>query len=255
MKNSLRWMLCVLLILSLFSYMTACSSDDSGNSKDMGSDSTETVENTYETPLKAYAEYMSGPGSDLDKEMKVYNGWAEEEIKEIHTILKKLWPEDGPEVWERAWHLSVMNGSYEDQFGKDAKMSYVIDEKVELSKEDLEKYQQELDGLVKKWEEDWADGGPESDVTEWIEAGAISEADGKKLLDVFEAFIDKMGEAQIEEGYKLSTSVTISGSELEEDYEKKRSFLVFKVDGRWVLQLTDQSVMPVCYRMYVLGFY
>lgn len=218
----------------------------------------EADENTYETPLKAFAEYMSTPAPAWDKIPAVYNGWAQKEVKEIYKVLGQIYDElkvtemDIEEAWSRPWTNPMTD--YEREFGRDAQMSYVINETKEMTPEEQEEYQKGLGIFARERKEKW-NGDAHDYVADMVEDVKISEALAQELLDACRAYMDKLESAVIEEGYWVKATVTITSSALEEPHQENVRFLVYKVDGRWVLCLVPMryySLDPVYYYIYAL---
>ena len=188
------------------------------------------VFNTYKTPLALAEKAANNKKASvaLDKQVAMLNGFCEDEYKEIVKVLKKSdYYEDMLEQYEEQIEY------YKDEYGSNYKIKYKITNKEKIDKDELK----ELRDEIREMGEEMLYELEEAD-SDYYEEGAdelgISESQAKKIVKAMKSVAKTLKKAKITEGYTLTVTETIKGSELDEPEEDEYEIEVYKINGRWV---------------------
>lgn len=206
--------------------------------------------NTYKTPVNLAISYMNSKNANakIDDIVKLLNGFCESEAKSLLKTFKKtdVYDENKDDLIQA---LEDGIEDMEDEYGKNFKYSYKVEEKDKLEKEDLKEFREELKNLrdqlgdlldeTEDWDsDDWEDLADEM---------GVSKAQAKNMVADLEKLHKSLKSIKVTNGYELSVVVALNGSELDEPEEEDMEFRVYKVNGRWVsmdtLQLALMSVI------------
>ena len=128
----------------------------------------------------------------------------------------------------------------EDDYGKNVKFSYEIEDKEKLDEDDLEDYQdayQQLGDLgvdVVKMASDHAE-----DIEDYTD-GDVKEKDVEEIADHVKAFAKELKDVKITDGYEVDLTVKIEGKDDED--EADLTIAVLKMDGKWVISLNHRDL-------------
>lgn len=195
------------------------------------------LSNTYKTPVKIMENLANSKRfvSTYDKSAKMLNGFCKNEVDAILKLAKKV---DGYEDAMEDAKDSFEDGIQElkDEYGNNYKISYIIDDKEKLEKDDLKKVRDALRELADNYEElaDEADDFDSDDWEDFADEVELSKANAKKLVAAVEDLGKICKTAKVSAGYELTLTKRITGSELDEPEEDETTMRVYKIDGRWV---------------------
>ena len=65
----------------------------------------------------------------------------------------------------------------------------------------------------------------------------ISRSDAKKLAKEVESICSELKKAKVTAGYELELTIKVKGSELDEPEEEELTICVYKINGRWFLDV------------------
>lgn len=195
--------------------------------------------NTYKTPINSMVQILNSKKyiSPIDQNLKMLNGFAKSEYKEIYNLLKKS--ENYIDAMEEAEEefLDQIEENKEE-YGSNYKVSYKITDKVALEKDDLKDFRDDLRGFADEIKDEILDETDEYDSDDWEDMADeldISKENAKKVVKSLEKIQKKYKNAKVSAGYKIEADILISGSELDEPEEEDVTFYIYKVDGRWVI--------------------
>jgi predicted tellurium resistance membrane protein TerC len=203
------------------------------------------VFNTYKTPIKLMEKSANAKKASavLDRRIEMLNGFCEDEYKEIAKIMKKSDNyEDTLEYYEESIDYN------KDEYGSNYKIKYKIVDKEKLDKDELREVRDSIREDGERQLEDWQDMDDE-DYEEAAEELGITKSQAKKYYKERESVAKTLKKAKVTEGYVLTVSVTITGSELDEPEEDEYEISVYKVNGRWV---SSGALSMLLYYNYVL---
>ncbi len=195
--------------------------------------------NTYKTPINSMVQVLNSKKyiSFVDQNLKMLNGFAKSEYKEIYNLLKKS--ENYIDAMEEAEEEFLEQiEENKEEYGNNYKVSYKITDKEALEKGDLNDFRDELRDIADVIDE-ILEEAEEYDSDDWedmADALDISKEDAKKIVKCLEKIQKKYKDAKVSAGYKIEADILISGSELDEPEEEDAEFYVYKVDGRWVME-------------------
>ena len=229
MKKLLALLLAMVMVLSL----AACGDND--NDKDNKSEGSQ--KNTYETPLELTMKEANEKDASkvMERRIAILNGLCEEEYKAMLEILKKSEDYNEEEIEER---YEEQIEEMKDEFGSDYKYAYKIEEKETLDKDELKDLQDDLKDF-KNLLEEFLERTKDLDSSDWGDLAdemGLSVSDAKDVVSVLEDVCKVMDEAKVTEGYRLSVTVTVKGSNLEEPKEETSTICVYKIGGRWIAE-------------------
>lgn len=220
--KAMKKVLALLLALAMVLALAAC---EFGGGK--GDDK---KKDTYETPLKLVIETENADNFDdaIESRIAQLNGLCQDEYEGVFEILMKtsLYDED------------EMQDSFEDQleekedtYGKNWECSYEINDEEEIDEDDLEDYQDEIRDAAEETLE-MLENMTDDDILEIADYLGLTESGAEKFVKYMTDICKTMADIEITEGYELDVTMTIEGSEDEED--KDQTYIVYKANGCWV---------------------
>jgi hypothetical protein len=201
------------------------------------------VGNTYKTPitLAEKAANTKKASAAIDKQVATLNGFCEKEYKEIAKILKKSDAyDDVLESYEEQIEY------YKEEYGSNYKIKYKITDKDKIDKDELKELQEKIRDMGEEmlYEYEEADSDYYEEIADEM---GISESQAKKILKSMESVAKTLKKAKVTEGYTLTVTETIKGSELDEPEEEEYEVEVYKINGRWV---SSSAISMVIYGVY-----
>ena len=196
--------------------------------------------NNYETPLKLVEDFLNDrTHKDPIKDMtKLLNGLCVDEVNAIIKVLEKSEQyEDFEDRGKEQFELIVEN--FEEQFGDDYKFSYKIEEKEKLDKDDCDDYEDKIKDVAKLFNQALKefDDYDSDDWKEMADQLGTSRADAKKLVEKMRDLQKELKNVKVSAGYELVLNFMISGNQLDETNEQELSICVYKINGRWFLDI------------------
>ena len=192
--------------------------------------------NTYKTPLQTAEKLLNMKSVEkiVDKAPSLLNGFGTSEAKSILKIIKKSdtykdTMEDAEDYFDDAID------TLKDEYGNNYKIKIKVEDKEKLDRDDVREFRDQLRDIG-EYRDDLKD--LESDDFEDIadELG-ISKSKVKDMVKEAEDFCKRCKSAKVSKGYELSIVVSIDGSEADDPEELDLNICVYKVDGRWVLDV------------------
>ena len=204
---------------------------------------TKKANNNYETPLKLMMRFMNGKEkSFVNASVKNLNGFSELELTNIFAFMKKS--DDFQELLEELQEsYSEDIEDMEDEYGKNYKCSYVIEDKEKLEKDDLKAFKEEIKSAAKSLK-NMIERTEEYDSDDWEDIAdrtGFTKAEAKAFIKLYEALYEQWHSVDVTEGYELEVTMIIDGSELDEPEEDETTIFVYKVNGRWIC---DEMLSP-----------
>lgn len=192
--------------------------------------------NNYMTPVKTMEKYANMDEYPSEKAYLAYsNGLAKREWKQIFEIMHNsdAYMETKDEIEDAAVK------AYErrlNTYGDDYKIQYEVLGKLELEKSELRDYRSELQYYFDSFEDivDAAEDFSSEDWADMAEAVDLRKSETKELVVAFRSLVETVDRVSVEKGYELEVEQIITGSELEEPEENEISYVVLKVNGRWI---------------------
>lgn len=192
--------------------------------------------NNYKTPLNIELKFINSRKaiSTFEESIIATNGFAEDELKEIFSIIKKSDDFDEDELSEFAEEII---DDYIDEYGENYKAKYVIDDKEELDKDELRDVKDQLKEtakLINDFVEEVEDADSD-DLEEAAEDLGLTRSEFKKLIKAYEKLAKEFKNAKITKGYELDIHFVFNGSELDEpEVLDEYTTRVYCINGRWV---------------------
>lgn len=164
-------------------------------------------------------------------QLNLSNGLAESEAKDLLKIMKKAEEYDADDMKD-AFEEKVEG--LEDEYGKNYKYYYKVEDKDKIDKDELKDVEDELqDGARDMYDE--IKETETDELEDMAEMMGLKKSDAKKLKNIMEGFYKKMKKAKVTAGYELEVTYFVKGSELDEPEELGEDTIeVYKVNGRWV---------------------
>lgn len=208
------------------------------------------VTNTPEAPVKAMVEQSNTKkiSNYGDYMVKSLNGFAKDEVMKIYNIRMKS--EDFEDrINENIDSYDEYVEDMKDEYGDNYKYSYKVEEKEELEKEDLRDFKDQIKKYAETLKEaiDRTDDFDSDDWEEFAEHYDLSKSEAKDLVKAWEALRNELKDIKVTEGYELTVTVTLDGSELDEPEEEEETVRVYKVNGRWISSQAISVIMGIFY--------
>lgn len=209
---------------------------------------------SYKTPVKAAVSSMNAKKLDLeDTFINSMGGFGKSELKTIYKILSssdnfKDYKEDREERFED------MLDDTKDDYGKNWKVTYKIEDKDKLDKDDLKDAKEEIKDTANSLI-DWADDILDMDnsaLKDTADEMGLKKDDLKKLAQTAKELGKKLKKANVSAGYDLDVNIQIKGSDDDEDYDTDMT--VVKVGGKWVALSAVTSYSQLSGLFYELGY-
>ena len=192
--------------------------------------------NNYMTPVKTMEKYANMDEYSSEKAYLAYsNGLAKREWKQIYEIMHNsdAYMETKDEIEDAAVK------AYEKKlntYGDNYKIQYEVLGKLELEKSELRNHRSELQCYFDSFEDivDSAEDFSSEDWADMAEALDLRKSEAKELVAAFRSLVETVDRVSVEKGYELEVKQIITGSELDEPEENELSYVVLKVNGRWI---------------------
>lgn len=126
---------------------------------------------------------------------------------------------------------------YQDEYGDNFRISYTVEDKIELENSDLRDYQKEYRQSVKD-AESFIEEAEDFDADDWgdfADSLDLTRAQAKKLVQAVKKALKDITRTEVTAGYELDVVKTISGDALDEPKETSGTVRVVKVNGRWII--------------------
>ncbi len=190
--------------------------------------------NTYKAPLDRYMDYMNSRSYSMDKEMSVFNGFAESEFRLFEMCHRMT--DDYLE--ERKDDFSDDVEYRKSEYGTNYKYSYAIESKDKLNGKELNEFEDSLQDIAEILQViiEYTDGFNSKDWEDFADSADLSVTQAKLYIVATKNLYQELKNAEVTEGYELDLNIIIKGSSLDEPEEHEKTMLVYKIDGRWVAE-------------------
>lgn len=197
----------------------------------------------YKKPIKTMVGLMNSRSTDMMKYYEVMDNPVEYKYLQDYNALLK--GSDYDDVLDDASEtLEDMYDEFEDDYGKNWKVSYKITKAKKLKKHDLEDYEDSINNSAKSEEsslewygvDDYEDADYYDDYVEYLEDtfdADLGKNGEKKLCDICKSHIDGLEKAKVQDGYRVDLKLTIKGKD--DDDTDKHTMTVLKVNGKWYI--------------------
>ncbi len=207
--------------------------------------------NTYKTPLNLMADRANEKKASkiLDAEIDTLNGLCEKEYKALMKLMQKSDDYDEEEI-EEGYEEDI--DAMKDEYGKNYKYSYKIEDKDKIDKDELKELRSEIKSLAKEIKS-VLDEMEDYDSDEWEDLAdelGLKKSQAKKLEDILEDVYKELKSVKVTKGFELTVKTTLKGSELDEPEEDEVTICVYKINGRWVSEEALSSLYVFAYLLY-----
>lgn len=195
----------------------------------------------WKAPIKDVINEMNSDEVDMENEIvNMYGGLGKKELKKIYKIVsssknfKDYEDESEDSFKDRAEDL-------EDEYGKNWKYSFEIDDKDDLDKDDLKDVKDEFKATGKDLI-DFADRILDLDNDDLKDLADDMGLKKDELKDLAEAIKDlgkAIKSADVKKGYEVELEVKIEGKD--DDDSTDEEITVVKADGNWVIPTLIQE--------------
>ena len=230
-KKTVRTVLTAAILACLLLGLSACSGINLG------------VGGSRNDPLKVAEKLYNSKSIKIETLVdELLNGVDGGYVSEIVKIMKKS-DELCDYVDDLEDEFSEYYENVSDYCGKNFKLKFLYDEiedYYEYSRSDLKYQRDEIRDLADEcldFAEEFRDY-KSSEIRELAEDLDLSTGDLKKLVSYFEKLGNKLADADVSEGYELEIEAKATGSNLDEPEEITLDFDVFKVNGKWISDLS-----------------
>ena len=189
--------------------------------------------NKYTTPLDLQMDVQNAKTYKAYEKasLSLTNGLADSEMKDLLKIMKKS---DEYDAEDEAEDFEEEVEDLIDEYGKNYKFYYEIEDKDKIDKDDLKDAEDELQDEARDMYKQIKNTDLE-DLEDSFDEMGLSKSDAKKVKKLMEGFYKDLKEAKISAGYELEVTYYVKGSELDKPEERyETTVYVYKVDGRWV---------------------
>ena len=190
-----------------------------------------------------------------DKYIETFtNGYLASELKNILKIVSKMDDyediyDDFKDDWEYQYEVGV------DEYGKNLKVTLKFEEKEEIKSKDLKSYQETFRGYgdtLKNYVKRYKDLDKD-DIKELAEDFGLKKSDLDKGIEYLDKIADALRKCDVKEGYELDYTVTIKGSEDENEYDN--TFVAIKINGHWINPTSFTTVLRQVLRYFDISIY
>lgn len=192
--------------------------------------------NTYKSPIKATEKLLSSKSFNqvIKRAPAVLNGFGESEAKTLIRIVKKTdaYKENKEDIEDGFDKLIDM---LEDNAGKNYKIQLKVVDKDELERDDIKAFRDQLRNIGDQGKT--LEDLDKDDIEDMADETGLSKAKVKKIIKVAKGFCKDCDKAKVKKGYALTVEVKVTGRKLDEPLEMEIPVNVFKVDGRWVIDV------------------
>ena len=123
-----------------------------------------------------------------------------------------------------------------DEYGDDYKISYKIEWKEKLDKDDLKEMKEDIKDFAMDLK-NVIDIYEDLESDQWKEVAdelGLSKANAKRIPKLLDDLYDELRSAKVTKGYELEVILRINGEYLDEPEEEELTLYVYKINGRWV---------------------
>lgn len=203
--------------------------------------------NNCYTPVKVMQKLSNTEEISFDKmNLGAMNGLGNKEWKKIYKILRNS--DTFMETMDYFEELFLDSyADKQDEYGDDFKITYEEVGKSELSKSELRDYRSNLQDMVDFFE-DAADEAKDYDSDDWSDMAdelELTKAECRELISLFGDLADSLGRLEVTKGYELEYEQIITGSELDEPEVTDVTYIVLKVNGRWIAYNSLMSAFDI----------
>ncbi len=186
----------------------------------------------YKKQIKKMVSLMNSREKDYNEYVKLsapsFDVKAQDEIKEL---AKKYGDKD--EYEDTMGYLDeIMEDVYdgfEDDYGKNWKVSYKITDVDEISNKDLKAYKESLKDTAESYKSQ-ADYYEED---AYFYGEELSKKEAKEVKTVYQELAKKYKSAEVKKGYEVELELKIKGKDDEDEDEV--TIKVYKINGQWIL--------------------
>lgn len=199
---------------------------------------------SYKTPLDDMLKIVNKKQTDIDKiadaivPAMLSDTYEEvvdilESNKEYKKDFKKFYNETLPDTLEDTY--DNLYNSWEDIYGKNIKLSYKIEDKEKLDKDE----RKAIAGAYSSF------AALSSGITDCIEAlescTELNEKELKKLVKQIEALEKKLDKFKVSSGYVLDVEFTIKGKK--DEASQNMDIVVIKANGDWMIDYLSTAML------------
>ncbi len=130
-------------------------------------------------------------------------------------------------------YLDDLYDDWEDEYGKDWKITYEIKDVDKIDKDDLEDYSDELSDLGDEYELDEDDVEDLMEALEYSYDIDYSDSDCKKISKAFNSFVKDCSKVKASAGYEVEVVYKIKGKDGHGKYEA--DYEIIKMGGKWYI--------------------
>lgn len=192
----------------------------------------------YEKPVDAALQYRNKQSTDLKKYFYHFSGneltgQLMYDTMELYSDLElEDYDEDEDSLEDTLTdHLEEYYDQISDIYGDDWEITYNVKRVKEIRESKLEDYEDNLEELADSLEDS---------IDDLEDNDSLSDDDIKKITKFLEKWSDKISDAKVTKGYRITVRMTLKGD------EKKKSetaeIIVLKAGGKWV---TDNSLVSL----------
>lgn len=183
----------------------------------------------YKQPLNKIVKLVNTRNSKIEKYLDAalpkFVGKAYIDLIDIASDIDDI----DDEIEEMEESFSELFDDLEDQYGKNAKVSFKVEDKKEVKQKDLRKIEDFLENVEELLDQ-------VSDKDSYIYEEITAEMDSKtekKFKQLITGLKKDLKDIKITKGYELELTVSVKGSEDED--EDDLTLCVIKVNGKWCL--------------------
>lgn len=124
----------------------------------------------------------------------------------------------------------------QDIYGDDFKVTYAVEDKIELEKADLRAFQKKFRQYVKNLEKlvEETEDFTASDWGDFADDMGLTRAQAKNFVRALGKMADDIGRVEVTAGYELDVLRTVTGDMLDEPMETVTTIRVMKANGHWI---------------------
>lgn len=180
--------------------------------------------NNYKSAITNYEKALSGKATNINKYIDyTSNGFGAKELKSIAKNLKEL-DEDYYDELEEALCES-----------DDGKVKILIDYKEKIDSDDLKDLRKSLHNVADMFLDNYLDAIDSDDIDDFADASDMPKAKVKALISDAKKYCKMLKNAEIEEGYEISCTITTEEDDFDEDSGKDKTLTVVKIGNKWVV--------------------
>ncbi|MCR5209375.1 MAG: zinc-ribbon domain-containing protein [Lachnospiraceae bacterium] len=201
------------------------------------------ISGAYKKPIKTLVGLMNSKNTDMMKFYDVIENPVEVKYQQEYNALLK--GSDYDDEFEKGSDfLEDLYDDFEDDYGKNWKISYKIKKAKKLKKSELDDYEEDINDSAKSEEsslewygvDDYEDSDYYDDYVEFLEDtydADLGKNPEKKLCEICKDHIDGLEKAKVQDGYEVDLKLTIKGKD--DDDTDSHTMTVLKVNGKWFI--------------------